>query len=242
MDATYLMQAVQQLKSNILLHVRHRALLQHTGEPILDDNQLFFILLPQLTGDVTDAQFEMNATTVGIVHASLMEHDKIKEQNATSKEQQLTVLSGDYYSGRYYELLAKLGNIELINKLSKGIVERCEQEMTVYESTSRTMLQWVHSLLVIEARLITQFYDALGLSIYAPLAEITLTTRRLQRELQQLQAGTPSYFAKAMIATEANVAQLLQRQITDNKTQLTQLLQSTTMDEQLKQYIQMIVA
>ena len=242
MNATYIMQAVQHLKSNILLHVRHRALLQHTGEPILDENQLFFILLPQLNGDQVGANFEMNATTVGIVHASLMEHDKIKEQNATSKEQQLTVLSGDYYSGRYYLLLAHLGNIELINLLSKGIVERCEQEMTVYEQNDRTLTQWVHSLVVIEARLITQFYTAMGLSKYAPLAELSLTICRLQRELQLVQKGNPTHFGNAMQAVEANVAKFIEERIAEKKEQLKTLLQTTSLDEQLKQYIETIVA
>ena len=34
-------------------------------------------------------------------------HDLVKEDNATSKEQQLQVLAGDYYSGRYYQVTSE---------------------------------------------------------------------------------------------------------------------------------------
>ena len=241
MDATFIMQAVQQLKSNILLHVRHRALLQHTGEPILDENQLFFILLPQLSNKVADDNFHLNATTVGIVHASLMEHGQIKEQNATSKQQQLTVLSGDYYSGRYYLMLAQLGNIELINLLSKGIVERCEQEMTVYEGNARTADQWLHSLTVIEARLITQFYKALQQDAYSEIAEHALTIMRLKREMAQL-AVQPTRFAQAIQAVEPEVNTFMEQQIATRQQQLQQLLQHSTLEPAIQQYILTMVA
>ena len=100
MSATSITQSIQTLQSNILQFVHHRALLQNVGQPTLQKEQLFFIQLPFLNGEEMTADHIVSASTVGIVHASLLEHEKIKEQDATSKQQQLTVLSGDYYSGR----------------------------------------------------------------------------------------------------------------------------------------------
>ena len=158
MSATFITQSVQALKSNIYQFVRHRALLQNVGQPMLQEEQLFFIQLPFLNGENITKEREISASTVGIVHASLQEHEKIKETDATSKQQQLTVLSGDYYSGRYYQLLAQTGNITLIQKLSKGIVNRCEHQIKIYEQEQRTLQQGIESLMAIECELIEQYY------------------------------------------------------------------------------------
>ena len=103
MIAAQINNEVQALKLNIYNEIHHRILLKNTGIPFLKDEQLFFMLLPFLQGEKYDDVMKACVSSVGIVHASLEEHEKIKELSAEDKEQQLTVLSGDYYSGRYYE-------------------------------------------------------------------------------------------------------------------------------------------
>ena len=48
------------------------------------------------------------AIAVGAVHAAFDAHDTIDVSDATSKQQQLTVLSGDHFSGIHYRLLASI--------------------------------------------------------------------------------------------------------------------------------------
>jgi heptaprenyl diphosphate synthase len=246
MSATYISQAIEQLKSNIFMHVRHRALLHYTGEPMLNNHQLFFIQLPFLNGEILNDNHTVSATTVGIVHASLTEHDKIQEQDATSKEQQLTVLSGDYYSGRYYQLLAQTGNILLIQKLSKGIVYRCEHQIKVYESAQRTFAEWVDSLTVIECELIAQYYGVYGFERYTAIMEQTLTIKRLQVELTLLNQQQPTLFGQVLQKSEKlahSVQDELHREIMMRKGALdTQLHSSTALKEELKQYIRHLTA
>lgn len=243
MDATYIQQSIEQLKTNIFMHVRHRTLLQYTGSPVLDENQLFYLLLPFLNGEKWDEQIQESAITVGIVHASLSEHDKISETNATSKEQQLTVLSGDYYSGRYYEILAHSGNIPLIRQLSEGIVSRCEHQIKLYESTQYTIQEWYQVISAIQTELIKRFYQVYQFEQYSSFMHTSLLLLQLQRELKQYQSGMKSNLFVKMQASiseeESAFEEMIETEIDSLKKLLNEYLQtSTLLNDDLKLYIQ----
>ncbi len=74
-----LQKAIEQLKTNIFKQLHHRTLLKYTDEPILNENQLFFLLLPFLNGENWDDDLYTSVITVAMVHASLNEHEKIDE-------------------------------------------------------------------------------------------------------------------------------------------------------------------
>lgn len=244
MSATYITQSIQQLKSNIFMHVRHRALLQNVGEPILNKEQLFFIQLPFLDGKPLDDDREISAITVGIVHASLLEHEKIKEQNATSKQQQLTVLAGDYYSGRYYQLLALSKNIQLIQKLSKGIVNRCEQQIKIYEPVKRSLHEWIDSMSTIECELIEQYYEAYGFTQYNNLMKKTLTYLRLKKEFSLIENGEENFFSKQLhndTYNSPNVQKELQEELMKRQDELQEIVKHTQIQPELKQYIEQLI-
>ena len=241
MSATSITQSVKTLQSNIDQHVHHRALRQNVGQPTLQEEQLFFIQLPFLNETPMNAEQMKSAVAVGIVHASLREQEKVKETEATSKEQQLTVLSGDYYSGRYYQILAGAGNIALIQKLSQGIVERCEHQVRIYE-TPRTLADWIDSLTVIESKLIEQFYAVYGFTNYVELMQQTLIVIRLQQELNALQQGASCFLHKAYTLNEQAfsveaLCEALTQQVHMGQKQVHALLQASTLQEELKQKI-----
>lgn len=244
MDATTIGQAVGQLKTYILDNIRHNTLLKYTGTPLLNEKQLFFLLLPKLNGEVWTEETTTSAMTVGIVHASLAEHDKIHETDATSKEQQLTVLSGDYYSGRYYQLLAQTGNIELIRRLSEAIVDRCEHEITVYEREGRNFQDWVDVLTVIETALIERFFYVYQFDEHLKVMREALTVARLNRELHALLAGKPSIYASCMQFSleKQAVEKELQQEISKRKQTLNATLEASTYSEALKEAIVDIVS
>ncbi len=243
MKGTYILQAIQQLKESIYMRVRHRTLLRYTGDPVIDENQLFFLILPFLNGESWDTDLQNSAITVGIVHSSLFEHDKIQEKNATSKEQQLTVLSGDYYSGRYYEILANTGNILLIQKLSQGIIERCEQEVTVYENMYRPFEQWIDAMRIIETALIQKFYEVYHFDTYEQVMLDTLTIARLQKELTALQNGIVTPFGDAMKKMSAGVflEEMLNTEMKRLQLRLQEQLNTIVIKDELKLFIQQFV-
>ena len=239
MDATTIGQAVGQFKTSILDSIRHNTLLKYTGTPLLNEQQLFFLLLPKLNGEAWNDDITKSAVTVGIVHSSLAEHDKIHATNAESKEQQLTVLSGDYYSGRYYQLLAQMENIPLISQLSKAIIERCEHEITVYEKQKRNFYEWIDSLTVIETALIERFYHVYQYEHYKKLMQQTLIITRLKRELANLLQGQPSSYIECMQDSllGRSVKEALEDEINNRKQVLDKSMTSSTISETLKQWI-----
>ncbi|KGR84965.1 heptaprenyl diphosphate synthase component 1 [Lysinibacillus odysseyi] len=244
MDATTIGQAVGQLKTYILDTIQHNTLLKYTGTPLLNEKQLFFLLLPKLNEEAWTEETTTSAMTVGIVHASLAEHDRIHETDATSKEQQLTVLSGDYYSGRYYQLLAQTGNVELIRKLSEAIVDRCEHEITVYEREGRYFQDWVKALSVIETALIERFFYVYRFDSYLEVMQEALTAARLNRELEALIKGEPSVYVNCMQFSlgEQPVGEALRQEISRRKQIVTAILEASTYNEALKQAIVDIVS
>lgn len=240
MNATSITKSVHTLQSNILQHVHHRALLQNVGQPTLQEEQLFFIQLPFLNETSMNDEQMKSAVAVGIVHASLLEHEKVQETNSTSKQQQLTVLSGDYYSGRYYQILAQTGNITLIQKLSQGIVERCEHQVRLYEQP-RTIDDWLDSLTIIESKLIEHFYCVYGFSTYSELMKQTLTYIRLKKELDALQREQACFLQQALALEKMDsfgeIVEQLPQQVTKRHNKLQNLLEASALQHELKQII-----
>lgn len=228
MDATTIERAIQQLKQNILNRMHHETLFQHLGEPTLLDRQLFFLLLPKLNGEAWQANVETAALSVGIVHASLAEHAKINEQEIT-KEQQLTVLSGDYYSGRYYQILAHTGNIRMIKALSNAIVKRSEKTVPLLELQTTTFEQWLDAVSTIEVALIETFYDVYDDYVkYKALMIDTLTAARLIEILAVVKVGQAKYVPDFI------TAEMLEELIAQFKVTIEQQMQRLQLDEQLR--------
>lgn len=243
MDATYIKNSIAQLKTDIFMHVRHRTLQKYTGDPVVNENQLFYLLLPLFNDEDWTEEYYEAAITASIVAAALYEHDEIKEQDATSQEQQLKVLAGDYYSGRYYEILAHSGNIPLIAKLSQAVVDRCEHQIKVYEPIERNFEEWLETLIVIESALIEQVLNNYHYERYIPFARKGLLFCRLQDELNFLAFGKETSLAKTLKYSvnkqypDVTFKQFIQSQMHDIAIELEQLLQTASLTEEVKQAV-----
>lgn len=235
MNATTIEQSVQQLKSTTLAAIQHKTMQVYTGEPHFQNEQLYFLLLPQLVGEAWSEQVVTGAVTTAIVHTSLCEHNRIVAKDAVTKEQQLIVLAGDYYSGRYYQLLAKSGNILLIQKLSGAIIERCEHEVKVYEETTQSFAVWVNSLTVIQTALIASFYEVFGFGRHTAMMQQALTIY----SLQQMRKQQASPFSAQITAFGE---ELIAAEVKKRQQALQTLLQQANYPEQIKQQILTIVA
>ena len=237
MIAVQINNEVQALKQNIYNEIHHRILLENTGIPFLKDEQLFFILLPFLQGAKYDDVMKANVFSVGIVHASLEEHEKIKEQSAENKEQQLTVLSGDYYSGRYYEILAQSKNISLIYHLSTGIVARCEQQIRLYEPTLLTIEEWIEYITVIESELIVQFYYSIEANHWISVAKHALMISRLTEIIEMYKYGDQSLLITRLQESNTSILEL-QQQLYVYKQNLRILLKESSLKQELINWIE----
>lgn len=242
MDVMSIEKTIEQFRDSIFKQIYHRTLLQYTGNPFIHEKHIFFLLLPFLNGEKWDDQLNEGALSVGIIHVSLSEHEKIDEIDATSKSQQLTVLSGDYYSGKYYELLSASGNIHLISQMAKAVIVRCEHQMKIYEPNILTVEDWFETLKTLETELIESFYNAYNFTEYVQIMKNTLYIRRLQEELQSLKQGNDSIFVKKM--KEANekeqkesLEKVIQLEIDTLINRLNSMIHSSGLRNELKQYI-----
>lgn len=90
-------------------------------------------------------QAELYALVTSLVQTGLDTHDMVEpagpgESEASMRRRQLRVLAGDYFSGRFYQLLSQAGQIEMVRRLSQAIVRINQLKMNLYEKTRQYSL------------------------------------------------------------------------------------------------------
>lgn len=190
MNAAKMKQLVTELKDEINTKLHHRTLLEYTGQPPIWEDQLFYLLLPQFNGEQWTQNHQVTAQSVVMIQTALTTHDLVKEFEATSKQQQLMVLAGDYYSGRYYATLAELPNIQLVSELSDAVAEISENKTAFYEPVQKDLQQWIEIFEVIVSKAIESFMTHFEFKSYIPLIQKGMLVNRLSTELQRFKQGT----------------------------------------------------
>lgn len=129
---------IDSMKKKIENHMKNYYLDLHLRKPCISTERLNVLL--KIFGNNT-AYGKKNSTyiiTTMLVQAALDTHDSIAVRNTeaegeqASKDTQLTVLAGDYYSGLYYLLLSESEDIEFIRILADAIKEINELKIELY--------------------------------------------------------------------------------------------------------------
>ncbi len=232
MNATIIEQQVSKLKNNIISQLHHRTLLQFTGQPIVEDDQLLYLMLPKINGEQWSQELDQAASAVAMISAALLGHEKIDEQEATSKNQQLTVLAGDYYSGMYYTTLAAIPDVELIRLLSQAVAKICECRTAVYEPQQRSLKEWLEILRVIEAMATCQFMKRYDFDCYIEIVELGSVLDRFKRELRNWQQTKQKNRFVKILEQQKEYAnktyeQILEHQISDLSSKLIRSIKSS---------------
>lgn len=198
MNGQQIQSKIISMEIDVLKAVRQRTLDQLTEGPFVKEARLFFLLLPFFNGEQWSDKMETSARTVAIVYAALHAHDRVKEEMPISKEQQLTVLAGDFYSGIYYQLLAEGKNIEMVQKLATAIIQVSEKKASFHELALQQPEQVEETATVIETALLNAFYVENGFGHYKQLMEQSLLYIRYTEELEALKKGEFSYLLKLL--------------------------------------------
>ncbi len=239
---------IEQLKLKIKMYVRHRTLHKYTGDPDVRESRLFFLILPLLNGDSWSEEQEQSAIAVALIYSALTAHDQIKELNASSKSQQLTVLAGDYYSGLYYQLLAQRSSIDLIRTLSNGIIDISEKKSSVYDRIHRTFDEWMDTLQIIESLSIEQFHQYFGYDSYQIFVRRALFIQRIEYEVHLLRADKSSRFLESlaesasMLGYQVNWREQLEQRLEEEKSRLLIDISSVSyISEPIKNYMKQLL-
>lgn len=104
--------------------------------PRVAENRLALLYLFLLEQGMTKERASIFCTATGLIQLGLDMHEKVAntyEPTITAERiRQLTVLAGDYYSSRYYQLLAEEGEIKAVEVLSGAVQRVNEAKMRLY--------------------------------------------------------------------------------------------------------------
>lgn len=192
---------ITSMEIDVLRAVKQRTLEKFTEGPSVERARLFFLLLPFFDEKQWSGEIEATAKTVSIVYAALHAHDQVKENALATKKQQLTVLAGDFYSGIYYQMLANLNNITMIQRLATAIIKVSEKKASFHDGIVRSSEEIDHSVQQIESELLITFYKFYGYEKYAPLATLMLSYIRYAEELEYLKSGSQSRIIRLLNQT-----------------------------------------
>lgn len=224
MSGKTILQQLENFRAECIELVQYRSLHTYTGGPEFTLDRLFFLLLPMFEQNNWQNANKNAAMAVALITRAIEEHDRIFEKQAITKNQQLIVLAGDYYSGIYYRLLAKNNYIVLLSKLSEKVIEISEKKSLNYGKETLAFEQWVDNIRVIETSLISQYYDYFGWYMYTQLANHVLILQTLKRKLLDNDSFSSSQLQQAIEKVKRNI----ENQLNDN----------TYLCDESKQFIQ----
>lgn len=110
---------------------------------------------------------ELYTLATSLVQLALDTHDlvtassDIKEKKA-ARSRQLKVLAGDYFSSRFYHLLAQAGQIDMIKQLAGAICEVNRLKMNTYMKMKQLKLtaeDYIHQTVEIKSQLFLSFSE-----------------------------------------------------------------------------------
>ncbi|WP_271003515.1 heptaprenyl diphosphate synthase component 1 [Listeria seeligeri] len=127
----------------------------------MDKDQMLFLHEAISGSDLTDAAaYRVVSATLYMILAHDT-HEKIDEPGdvvkLTRKEQELTVLAGDFYSALYYRTLAELEMIPLLRALQSGVQETNTAKTNIYQLHVATDEEYLAQLTMTNAAIFTKF-------------------------------------------------------------------------------------
>lgn len=163
--------------------IHHKYLHDAIGAPVIDEDRLSMLLFPfHISGKYSELD-QSYVSTATLIQTALDTHEKVSnKQDDSLRIRQLTVLAGDFYSGLYYRILARIPDVKLIRSIAHAIQEINEHKIDLTSRSLLTVEDIIFSLTKIESAIVAQLFNHIGFERYIPLAEDLLVLNRLQRE------------------------------------------------------------
>lgn len=189
----YINEEIKQIKEMFYQRIKHPYITKFLDEPVLDEDRLFLLYTLLEEKKLSKKSLSDYIITTLLVQAALDTHEAVSTSTLSSdkvkKERQLTVLAGDYYSSLYYYLLAKVNDISMIRLLANSIQEVNESKMNFYKDPTRTILQSIEDVKIIESSLIQKIAEHFKLPIWKHVVSEFFFLKRLIAERKLLLEG-----------------------------------------------------
>lgn len=118
-------------------YAKHDMIHTHTELPPLADTRSLMLYAFLNQGRSVSQQSELYTLVVSLVQLGMDTHDLIDTETSKRSERdmrsrQLKVLAGDFFSARFYQLLAEAGQIDMIAKISNAVCEVNRLKVNLY--------------------------------------------------------------------------------------------------------------
>lgn len=165
---------IEQFIDDFNRSVHHPILDREIGQPKLNKHSLLFLLLPKLNGEEWTSQAHTAAIAVSAVYKAFDAHDDVDVHDVTTTDQQLKVLSGDYLSGVYYQLIASISNFKFIHVLSNTIGRINEIKTEFHANPEMKKDEYIKAIQGIQTDCTIQFFQSFGYEKYVPITKVAL--------------------------------------------------------------------
>lgn len=196
MNESDIQEKIDKLKTEIEEWIRHAFLRSAIDFPVLDGEKLMMLYRMFREKDYSHEQIKTRITSVMLVQAALDVHDSVavaplhfaKDKQA----RQFTVLAGDYYSGLYYHLLAKGGDVPFVGHLAATIGQINEHKMYLHQSENETIERTFEHIRAVETLLLQKVADYFQMPLWRSFYKEYFLLRRLLAEKQRYQQSQSS--------------------------------------------------
>jgi len=120
-------------------YMNHEMISLHTELPEFPEGRISLLYTVLSYQPNVAANKDLLSIVTSLVQMALDTHDRVENTSDTTKSgmlgmraQQLKVLAGDYFSSRFYHLLAQAGQIEMIKHLSEAVCRINQVKMNLY--------------------------------------------------------------------------------------------------------------
>ncbi|WP_428908936.1 heptaprenyl diphosphate synthase component 1 [Niallia sp. Krafla_26] len=190
-----------QMKEVIERYVLHPYLRKYINLPKIDEDKLLILISIADQLDLSPKEKNSFIIAIMLMNIALDTHDHVSNTlngEKSLKARQLTILAGDYYSGLYYKCLAKVENIEMIQKLSQGVKRINEHKVNIYSKNQNTVSEVMESVKIIEFALVEEFTQSSNFTNWNKMTSNFLLLKRLIEEKEQFENTGESVVLRAM--------------------------------------------
>lgn len=187
--------SLEKTKKQIEDRIDHPYLKQFLHSPTISDDKLFFLLTIASLSDLPEQKKDQYIVATMLIQIALDTHETVLNSSFSEnnyekhKNQQLTVLAGDLYSGLYYDHLAKIHDVGMITHLAGAIKEINEHKMILYHGDIYSIEQLLNEIKLIESLLLQKFASFLGITHMDHILTDWLLLNRLCLELDLMRNG-----------------------------------------------------
>ncbi|WP_223702050.1 heptaprenyl diphosphate synthase component 1 [Sutcliffiella deserti] len=205
---------ISSIKEQLLEIISHPYLMKHIEFPVIDEDKLLLLYSALEPIELSNEKKEQYILSTMLVQIALDTHDLVtnakldKMKTDNSKNRQLTVLAGDYYSGLHYRLLAYVDDIKMIKTLANSIKQVNEHKIAYYQKDFDGMDNLMDSIGKIESSLVYSVSQFFSDSTFKELTVNFLLLKRLISERKKFSVHKSSFLFDALTIISFSKSQL----------------------------------